>query len=1436
LQARPVSVRLVHLAIRPTTHFQAATVTLHISQFEGGSALSSFRIQQLLPAAQAIHDKVSGVAARFVHLVTSNTVPSLSLKDQLAALLTYGEPYAGPTDGSLIVVTPRFGTVSPWASKATDIAHNCGLAVRRVERVVEYRLTLKTGLLGKPTLGEAQLEQIGGLLHDRMTESVMFDRNKALGLFAELPAAPMAHVDVLGGGKAALEVANTQFGLALAADEIDYLVLAFTQLQRNPTDVELMMFAQANSEHCRHKIFNAQFTIDGVAQDHSMFGMIRHTHQTNPQHMLVAYSDNASVMEGTVVERFVAKTGSKASLSGVNSYAKHSETNHVLMKVETHNHPTAISPFPGASTGAGGEIRDEGATGRGSKPKAGLTGFTVSKINWGQTPNVTPNVASTGATAQAYGKPEHIASPLQIMTEGPLGGAAFNNEFGRPNLLGYFREYEQGLSYSVTDATGAVQRRQEQRGYHKPIMIAGGLGVIDATQTHKIEFPAGSLLIQLGGPGMRIGMGGSAASSMATGANAAELDFDSVQRGNPEIERRAQEVINHCWAMGEGGGPNGTGNPILAIHDVGAGGLSNAFPELTNDAGRGARFDLRAVPLEESGMAPKEIWCNESQERYVLAIAPESLEQFKALCERERCPYAVVGVATEERRLVLADAERESPVQMPMNVLLGKPPKMHRDVTTVARQFEPVNLTGVDLQKAVVDVLAHPTVASKRFLITIGDRTVGGLSHRDQMVGPWQVPVADCAVTLADFKGFAGEAMSMGERTPLATVNAPASGRMAVAEAITNLLAAPIELSRVKLSANWMAACGEPGEDAALYATVKAVGLELCPALGISIPVGKDSLSMRTQWQQPAGPADGGNVAKKVTSPVSLIVSAFATLADVRGTLTPQLNATDDSTLVLIDLGRGRHRMGGSILAQTLGQMGQEVPDLDEPQDLVNLVKAINVLRAQGRVLAYHDRSDGGLFATVCEMAFAGHVGVALNVDMLVTEGDGITDSRAEYGDSKNWAGQVSARREELTLKALFSEELGVVIQVPTAKRAEVMQTLREHGLSKHSHFIGKTRPAGSTMSSGVGELQVWRDAKAVFSAKLQDLHQVWDSVSWKICQRRDNPACADAEHAAAGDPLDPGLSCTPGVDRHGLRPRDDEAPVIASEARQSTQEALANAAIGGSGIAFPAISSVASPALLLSRPKVAVLREQGVNSHVEMAYAFTEAGFEAFDVHMTDLQTGRAKLADFQGVVACGGFSYGDTLGAGIGWARSVTFNPALAAQFKAFFARTDTFGLGVCNGCQMFAELADIIPGAQDWPRFTTNQSERFEARLSMVEVLDSPSLFFAGLGGARLPIAVAHGEGYANFTYRGDAAKVIAAMRFTDNHGLATEAYPFNPNGSPRGLTAVTTADGRFTAMMPHPERVFRNIQMSWSDGDMSAHSAWMQLWHNARKWVG
>ncbi|UUE94516.1 phosphoribosylformylglycinamidine synthase [Comamonas thiooxydans] len=1336
-------------------------MTLHLTQFEGGNALSSFRAQQLLTDLVAIHPKITGVSARFVHLVATEGAVAPALQERLSALLTYGDPYKGSVEGLAFIVTPRLGTISPWASKATDIARNCGLNVFRVERMTEYRVDVKAGLLGgKPELSTEQTAQIAALLHDRMTESVFATRAEAEQLFTTLAAQPMEFVDVLGGGRAALETANKQWGLALAEDEIEYLVNAFNDLKRNPTDVELMMFAQANSEHCRHKIFNAKFTIDGVEQEKSLFGMIRNTEACSPQHTVVAYADNASIMEGHEVERFVAKFDAKADAVSAPSYQKQAATNHVLMKVETHNHPTAISPFPGASTGNGGEIRDEGATGRGSKPKAGLTGFTVSKL-WGS----------------EVGKPEHIASPLQIMIEGPLGGAAFNNEFGRPNLTGYFREYEQ----QVGDIT---------RGYHKPIMIAGGLGVIDSELTKKIEFPAGTLLIQLGGPGMRIGMGGGAASSMASGTNAAELDFDSVQRGNPEIERRAQEVINHCWQQG-------AGNPILAIHDVGAGGISNAFPELTNDAGRGARFDLRAVKLEESGLSPKEIWSNESQERYVLAIAPESLEQFTAFCERERCPFAVIGTATEERQLVLEDTAVESgdqkfPVDMPMNVLLGKPPKVHKDVTSVERELPAMDLTGVPLEKAVIEVLAHPTVASKRFLITIGDRAVGGLTHRDQMVGPWQVPVADVAVTLADYKGFKGEAMAMGERTPLAAIDAPASGRMAVAEAITNMLAAPIELSKVKMSANWMAACGEAGEDAALYATVKAVGMELCPALNISIPVGKDSLSMRTQWSE-------NGQTKKVTSPVSLIITGFAAIDDVRTTLTPQLNAeVEDSTLVLIDLGRGKMRMGGSIIGQVLNQSGNEVPDLDEPKDLIAMVDAVNALRAKGLILAYHDRGDGGLLATAAEMAFAGHVGVALNVDMLITEGDGISDSRMDSGEGKNWGKQVSGRREDLTLRALFNEELGAVLQIRTEDRAEVLQVLREHGLIQCSHVIGKTRPASSPVDAGKGELQVWRDANKVFGASLSDLHQVWDAVSWKITQQRDNPVCADSEHAAAGEPADPGMHVH---------------------------------------LTFDPQENVAAPFInVAAKPRVAVLREQGVNSHVEMAYAFTEAGFDAVDVHMSDLQSGRAQLKDFAGVVACGGFSYGDTLGAGIGWARSITFNDRLSEQFQAFFGRSDTFGLGVCNGCQMFAELADIIPGAQDWPRFTQNQSNRFEARLSMVEVLESPSLFLQGMAGSRLPIAVAHGEGFANFQFRGNAEQVVKAMRYVDNHGQPTEQYPFNPNGSAGGLTAVTTADGRFTAMMPHPERVFRNVQISWTSGDKSEFSPWMRVWRNARKWLG
>ena len=1321
----------------------------HLLHFEGGNALSAFRAQALLARLAVVCPRIAAVSARHVHWVWSDSMLSGSAADKLAALLSYGNAADGDVDGALVVVTPRLGTVSPWASKATDIAHNCGVAVHRVERVTEFRLQVKSALLGNKPLAADEVRAAAECLHDRMTESVAYGvsaREAARHLFDEREGVPMAHVDLLGRGPSAIAEANATWGLALSDDEIDYLAKAFTQLGRNPTDVELMMFAQANSEHCRHKIFNAEFVIDGQAQPLSMFGMIRHTEKTSPQRTVVAYNDNASVMEGGVVERWLPQGFTNAPI-----YAAREETAHVLMKVETHNHPTAIAPFPGASTGAGGEIRDEGATGRGARPKAGLTGFSVSNLHLPGTDEPWER--------ERIGKPAHIASALQIMTEGPLGGAAFNNEFGRPNLGGYFRVFEQRVA-------------GVQRGYHKPIMISGGLGSISAGQTKKKIFAAGTLLIQLGGPGMRIGMGGGAASSMAAGSNATALDFDSVQRGNPEIQRRAQEVINHCWALGEM-------NPILAIHDVGAGGISNALPELVDGAGRGGVFDLRKVPLEESGLAPKEAWCNESQERYVIALDPALLPLFEQMCARERCPFAVVGVASKAVQLLLENGVGgERAIDMPMEVLLGKPPKMLRDVTRVPRQEAPLRLTGVELKQVAFDVLRHPTVASKRFLITIGDRTVGGMSHRDPMVGPRQVPVADCAVTLADYRGFRGEAMAMGERTPLAALDAPASGRMAVAEAITNLLAAPMTLDHVKLSCNWMAACGEAGEDAALYDTVKAIGMGLCPALGIGVPVGKDSLSMRTRWSDASG-------AQQVTAPVSLVVTAFVTLDDVRGTLTPQLQS-GDTTLILIDLGAGRMRLAGSMLAQVLGQFGDEVPDLDDALRLKALVAAINQLRAESKLLAYHDRSDGGLWATACEMAFAGHFGVSLNVDLLVTEGDGISDSRAEVGDAKNWAGQVSERRNERTLAALFNEELGAVIQVRTADRDAVMAVLRAQGLSKHSHVIGKPNERGV--------VEVWRDAKAVFSAPLVDLHQAWDEVSWRIARLRDNPVCADAEHQAAGRADDPGLHLHLGF------------------------------------------CAQAAPAVHTQRPKLAILREQGVNSQVEMSYAMAQAGFDTFDVHMSDLQTGRARLDQFIGFVACGGFSYGDTLGAGEGWARSIMFNPALAEQFAAFFNRDDSFALGVCNGCQMMAALAPIIPGASAWPKFTRNRSEQFEARLSMVEVLASPSLFFASMEGSRMPIAVAHGEGFADFSQRGDAKAVQRAMRFVDNWGHATETYPANPNGSPDGLTAVTTADGRFTALMPHPERVFRNVQMSWSGGAVSATSPWMRMFHNARRWVG
>jgi phosphoribosylformylglycinamidine synthase len=1334
----------------------------------GSNAISAFRSQRLLAQLQSVDANITGVTGRFVHFIDAAGTVSTEDQQRLDGLLTYGEPFAGASDGLEFVVVPRLGTISPWASKATDIAHNCGMAnIKRIERGISFRVQLKTGLLGgEKKLPEAVIAQVADLLHDRMTETVLANTEQATMLFRELDAKPLAYIDLLAGGKAALTEANVTLGLAMSEDEIDYLVDAFTKAARNPTDVELMMFAQANSEHCRHKIFNADWTIDGEKQEKSLFGMIKNTHQLAPEGTVVAYSDNCSVIEGAEVTRFYQRSNKG------NVYEASNELTHILMKVETHNHPTAISPFPGASTGAGGEIRDEGATGRGAKPKAGLTGFTVSNLMiphavqpWENARDVAEPAAQRDAFAQSgiYGKPDRIASPLQIMIDGPLGGAAFNNEFGRPNLTGYFRTYEQKVGEQVM-------------GYHKPIMVAGGLGNISAKHTKKNDLPVGSLLIQLGGPGMRIGMGGSAASSMTTGTNTADLDFDSVQRGNPEMERRAQEVINACWTLGDD-------NPILSIHDVGAGGLSNAFPEITNDAKRGALFDLRKIPLEESGLSPKEIWSNESQERYVLAISPESLPLFQSFCERERCLFAVVGTATEERQLRLVDQENDNyPVDMPMEVLLGKPPKMHRDVQHVAATLPAIDLTGIDLKEAAQRVLRLPAVADKSFLITIGDRSVGAMTVRDQMVGPWQVPVADCAVTAMSLEGYRGEAMAMGERTPLAVVNAPASGRMAVGEAITNIASAAIDkLSDIKLSANWMAACGQPGHDAALYDTVHAVGMELCPALGMSIPVGKDSLSMRTTWKEDDG------TAKSVTSPVSLLISAFAPVQDIRRTLTPQLR-TDlgDTALILVDLGRGKNRLAGSAFAQVMQQIGDTVPDVDSPEDLKAFFNAIQQLNSDQKLLAYHDRSDGGLFAALTEMAFAGRTGVTVNLDILTLEGGNADD----FGDAKNWATQVAERRNEQTLRALFSEELGAVIQVRAEQKSEVMDVLRSFNLGACSHIIGKPNDRGV--------VEFLRDAKIVYTETRSNLQRLWSETSWRIARLRDNPACADAEYERISNDQDPGITPKLTFDLA----EDIAAPFIATGAR----------------------------------PRVAILREQGVNSHIETAYVMHKSGFEAVDVHMSDLIAGRARLDDFSGVIAVGGFSYGDVLGAGEGWAKTILFNNQLSDQFSQFFQRDDTFSLGICNGCQMMSNLKSIIPGAEHWPKFTRNKSEQFEARFVMVEVADSPSIFMQGMAGTQTAIATAHGEGFADFSQTGDINKALVALRFVNNAGLVTEGYPYNPNGSPQGITAVTTPDGRFSVMMPHPERVFRTVTQSYHPDAWGEDSPWMRMFRNARKWVG
>jgi phosphoribosylformylglycinamidine synthase len=1290
----------------------------------GAPALSQFRLDHSLRALRAQDSRITGLSSRWLHFVDDSRPLTESELQLLERLLTYGSR-TGPRahEGQRLLVTPRIGTESPWSSKATDIVHVCGLdAVRRVERGTVYFIE------STETLKPAELKQLAAYLHDRMTESIWIDSIEPLGLFHGAAARPLRIVRLGEDGHAALARANRDWGLALSTDEIDYLVSAFGKLKRDPTDVELMMFAQANSEHCRHKIFNAEFIVDGTAMPLSLFAMIRATYARNSGGVLSAYRDNAAVIEGGSATRFFPDPLT-------HRYSGRHEPVDILMKVETHNHPTAISPFPGAATGAGGEIRDEGATGIGAKPKAGLTGYSVSNLR-------IPGMLQPWEVD--FGKPDRIASALDIMIAAPLGAAAFNNEFGRPNTCGYFRTFEQ---------RGVESGRAVTRGYHKPIMIAGGLGNVRRPDVEKKEVVIGAPLIVLGGPSMLIGLGGGAASSVGSGQSSSDLDFASVQRGNAEIQRRAQEVIDRCWAMGEA-------NPILLIHDVGAGGLSNALPEAIAHSQRGGRIDLRKIPSAESELSPMEIWCNEAQERYVLALAPGSVPQFAALCERERCPFAVVGEITGDGRLLVTDSLLSAtPVDMPVEVLLGKAPRMTRDVRTTPRIVESLSTTGTTIGESLDRLLCLPTIADKSFLITIGDRAVGGMISRDQMVGPWQVPVADVAVSLNSFDGYGGEAMAMGERTPVAVLNAPASGRLAVGEAITNILAADIRaLTDIRLSANWMAACGEPGEDAELYATVRAVAVELCTALGITIPVGKDSLSMRTAWKDKAGE-------HSVIAPVSLIISAFAPVQDARATLTPVLDLTQPTRLLLIDLGAGKNRLGGSCWAQVHSRGGGEPADLDDSNLLRSVFAALRELKDIGLLLAYHDRSDGGVLVSLLEMAFASHCGIAI-----------------ELGEAAD------------PIAACFAEELGAVLQVSAARVAEAQGVLARHGLA------ALTRDIGEPLTGS--DIRLHINGRPVYSASRLDLHRRWSEVSFRIQEMRDNPDCAREEYSRLDDAGDPGLHASLSYD-----PGDD--------------------------VAAPYISSGA-------RPAVAILREQGVNSQTEMAAVFTRAGFDAYDVHMTDILGGRVRLGRFHGLVACGGFSYGDVLGAGEGWAKSILFNGVAREEFSRFFERDATFTLGVCNGCQMLSALKELIPGASHWPRFVRNRSEQYEARLALVRIPSSPSVLLAGMHGSVLPVVVAHGEGQAEFDAGSSASGLLTerlvTLQYVDSRDQPTEKYPFNPNGSPLGLAGLCSADGRVTSVMPHPERVFRTVQNSWSPKEWSEDGGWMRLFRNARVFAG
>ncbi len=1299
---------------------------MQINAYRGAQAFSEFRLNKLAQGLSDQFKQLKRVNARFIHFAQIDEASQSFNESILLQLLDYGTTGQDLTDAINLWVVPRLGTISPWSTKATDIAHHCSLeAVLRLERGIEWQLQFDQPF----ELSNSDKSVLAQLLSDRMTESLLYAESQFEQIFNHEQPKSLRFVEVLEKGKSELERANKKMGLALAQDEIEYLYQSAVKANRNLTDVELMMFSQVNSEHCRHKIFNASWTIDGEDQDKSLFAMIRNTHQLHSDGTLIAYKDNAAVIEGSQAGRFFPD-------KQTNIYGYSQEPVHILAKVETHNHPTAISPFPGAATGSGGEIRDEGATGRGGKPKAGVTGFSVSNLRL---------VDAIQAWEGEEHKPSHIATPLQIMLDGPIGGASFNNEFGRPNIAGYFRTFEQ------SPALGS-----SRFGYHKPIMIAGGLGNIREQHINKNQINDGAKIVVLGGPAMLIGLGGGAASSVASGHSDEDLDFASVQRGNPEMQRRCQEVIDVCWAMGKD-------NPIVSIHDVGAGGLSNAVPELVHDADLGGEFELRQILNDEPGMSPMEIWCNEAQERYVLAIDPERLEEFEQICRRERCLYCVIGEGTQAQQLSLTDSLLDNhgghPIDIEMDVLFGNPPKMHRDVTSCASAKLELDLDLISLDEAVNRLLNLPTIADKTFLITIGDRSVTGMISRDQMVGPWQVPVADVAVTTSSYDSVHGEAMAMGERTPVAILNPAASGRMAIGEVLTNIAAAPIQSTKkIKLSANWMAAAGYPGQDAALYETVKAVGMELCPQLGISIPVGKDSMSMRTVWQE-------NNREQTVAAPVSLIVTGFAPVTDVRKTLTPVLSNKEDTELLLIDLGQGLNRLGGSCLAQVFNQTGELAPDVNDPQLLRGFFAAIQELNLQGLLLAYHDRSDGGLFVTLMEMAFAGRCGLVINLDSL-------------DGNEKS---------------TLFNEELGAVIQINSRDKQHVESILEKHGLIDCCHMIGQ--------SIDSRKIQISRGGNLIFESSRIELHRKWSHTTYKMQSLRDNPQCAQQEYDRLLDESDSGL-----YSKLTFDVKED--------------------------IALPYINTGA-------RPRVAILREQGVNSQTEMAAAFDRAGFTSVDVHMSDLVDGRQTLTHFVGVVACGGFSFGDVLGAGQGWAKSILFNNKLADQFAEFFHQSDKFSLGVCNGCQMMSGIKSLIPGAASWPQFERNKSEQYEARQVMVKIENSPSIFFNGMTGSEFPVVVAHGEGRAQFDSDDQLVAVqatsLVAARFIDHNGQPTQIYPYNPNGSTQAITALTSTDGRATILMPHPERVFRSVTNSWRSSEWGEDSPWMRIFRNARVWV-